>query len=64
MGDLPCSGHLKACKDAQFPTVESDHGTALALLALLGCQSSCSIVPNGPASSYLGSFNTYQCLNC
>ena len=53
---LHCSGCFSACRGAHFPVCEEDHGTGLALpLALLGCQGSCGIVPNGSASSYSGS---------
>ena len=53
---LLSSGCFSACRGAHFPVCEEDHGTGLALrLALLGCQGSCGIVPNGPTSSYSGS---------
>ena len=64
VSDLPGSGCLKVCKDAQFLTSDLDHRTGLALLAILGCQCSSGVVPNGPASSHSGSSNICQSLNC
>ena len=62
---LHCSGCDSACRGAHFPVCDVDDGTGLALcLALSGCQGSCGIVPNGPASSYSGSSNICQCLKC
>ena len=50
---LHCSG-CQACRGAHFPIVDS---IGLALhLALLDCQGSCGIAPNGPTSLHLGSF--------
>ena len=53
---LHCYSCFSACRSVHFPVCEEDHRTCSALhLALLGCQGSCGIVPNGPASLYLGS---------
>ena len=52
---------FSAYRVVHFPVGEEDQGTGLALcLTLSGCQDFCGIVPNGPASSYLGSFNKRQ----
>ena len=53
---LLCSCCFSACRGVHFPVCEEDNGIGLTLrLALLGCQGSCGIVPNGLASSYSGS---------
>ena len=52
---------FSTCRGADFLVGEEDHRTGLALrLALVGCQGSCGIIPNGPVSSYPGSFNKCQ----
>ena len=65
VGALHRSGCNSACRGAHFPVCEADHGIGLALrLAVSGCQGSCGIVPNEPASWYSGSSNIRQCLKC
>ena len=54
---LPCSGCFTTCMGVHFPVVRLDN--TIGSVPFPGCQGSCVIVPNGPASSVV-SFNMYQ----